>query len=124
MVRTDVNRPGTLHGMSCEETCTSGFLVQAGSHHARITTSGLCHDSSIGGASNARNSTDAQRALQAEIDRRKTNQVDLDILDEIAKFMAQNNNKLPIGAKDKRKRRAKSVDWAKQHDMKVFLEEL
>ena len=42
------------------------------------------------------NLTDAQRALQEEIDRRATNQKDLDVREEVARWSAKNNNKLPV----------------------------
>ena len=43
--------------------------------------------------------TDAQRALQEEIDRRATNQKDLDVLEEVARWSAKNNNRLPVMTK-------------------------
>ena len=40
--------------------------------------------------------TRAQRALQVQIDRRATNQKDLDVLKEVERWSAKNNNKLPV----------------------------
>ena len=42
----------------------------------------------------------AQRALQVQIDRRATNQKDLDVLDEVERWSAENNNKLPVNTRE------------------------
>ena len=57
--------------------------------------------------------TDAQHALQEEINRRATNQKDLDVLEEVARFSAKNNHKLPaassnLGKKLRRLQKRKS----------------